>query len=247
MVRSLDPPGVDKHLRFEKKEGLDQIKEALLHFPGVKAMVLHTHGKSGEHPHLHVWYESPKEITNQTVRNRMMKVEALSHFSGQHEWSFRNHDSWVTWCTYVTKNETHEVLLDYTRDECTLSIMSKKAKELNSDLLILPASIIDPDLSTPAGLNAPARAKRASETMRAKFCKYLERDCHYHRNESITMDNYPVKLDDLVDRMTDFWENAFTTPQGAVCVEHAKYIFGNDEYREYIRKRNIQAITKCLR
>lgn len=245
MVRSQDPPGADKHLRFEKKEGLEQIQEALIKFPGVKAIVLHTHGKSGEHPHLHCWFENAnaRPCTNQNVRDRMKKIEMLSHFSGQNEWSFRNHDSWKTWCEYVTKNPTHKVLLDHTRDDVTLSEVSAGAVSG----LILPASIIDPDLNTPAGLNAPARVKRASETMRAKFCKYLENDCHYHRNETITMDNFPGRIDDLIERMTDFWENAFTTPQGAVCVEHAKYIFGNDEYRDYIKKRNAETIKKCLR
>jgi len=239
MVRSEDPPGVDKHLRFGKIS--PEIQEAIIEFPGVKAIVLHTHGRSGEHPHLHVWYESPKAVTNQTVRNHYKKLELFKDHSGQNDWSFRNHDSWETWATYVCKNPTHKVIKDYTRDGIKLSEISSTSVSG----LILPALNVDPDLKTPLSLAAPK--KRASESMRAKFCKYLENDCHYHRNESITMDNYPTKLEDLVDRMTDFWENAFTTPQGAVCIEHAKYIFGNDDYRDYIRKKNIVAITRCLR
>jgi len=91
------------------------------------------------------------------------------------------------------------------------------------------------------------RFKRASETMRAKFCKFLVQDNYWNKNETITPDNYDLKIKELVDLMTDFWENAFTTPQGAVCIEHAKYVFANDEVRAIIRKSNQIAIIKCLR
>lgn len=237
MVRSVDIPGKDKHLRFGKLS--EEIQKAIIEFPGVKAVVLHVRGKSGEHPHWHVWYESPKEITNQTVRDRMKKVEVLSHFGGQNDWSFRNHDNWTQWAQYVTKNGSHQVIVDYTRDDVQLSVVSEENKKL------IIAINVDSDLKTPLALNAPV--KRASETMRAKFCRYLANEIGWLKNETIAPDNYDLKIKELVDLMTDFWENAFTTPQGAVCIEHAKYVFANDDVRAIIRKSNQVAIIKCLR
>lgn len=109
MVRSEDPPGSWKHLRFGCYDTRAWLVEALTAF-GVKAIVSHKMGKRGEHPHLHVWWEG-ESVTNQTIRNRLKKDDRFIVMKNQNDWSFRNHDSYETWCDYVTKNKSHEVLL----------------------------------------------------------------------------------------------------------------------------------------
>lgn len=110
MVREEDPPGIDKHLRFGHYT--EALSALLVGFPGVKSIVLHTHGAKGEHPHLHVWWSGEKQVTNQTVRNRLKKYDpAFMLMSGQNAWSFRNHDSFENWASYVQENKTHKVLL----------------------------------------------------------------------------------------------------------------------------------------
>lgn len=110
MTRSEDPPGVDKHLRFG--DYTEALSALLVGFPGVKSIVLHTHGAKGEHPHLHVWWSGEKAVTNQTVRDRLKKYDpAFKQMSGQNAWSFRNHDSFENWASYVQGNKTHKVLL----------------------------------------------------------------------------------------------------------------------------------------
>lgn len=109
MVRSEDPPGLQKHIRLGKYTEL--LLLAIKEFPGVKTVVLHTHGLKGEHPHLHVWWSSDKPVTNQTVRNRLKACNAIfANMSGQNDWSIRNHDSYETWAAYVQRNKTHKVL-----------------------------------------------------------------------------------------------------------------------------------------
>lgn len=109
MVRSEDPPGVDKHLRFGKIS--DDLLETLKTFPGVQAVVLHTHGKTGEHPHYHVFWTGEKPVTNQTVRNRLKAYNSIfAGYSGQNDWSIRNHDNYPNWVKYVTDNLSHQVL-----------------------------------------------------------------------------------------------------------------------------------------
>lgn len=108
MVRSADPPGADKHLRF----GIytEELSQALIGFPGVKSIVLHTHGAKGEHPHLHVWW-SDAPVTNQTIRNRLKQYNPIFNaMKSQNDWSFRNHESYETWAAYVQRNKTHKVL-----------------------------------------------------------------------------------------------------------------------------------------
>lgn len=109
MVRQKDDPGADKHLRFGKI--LPGLLEALSGFPGVRSIVLHTHGKVGEHHHYHVFWTGEKPVTNQTIRNRLIAYNPLfKEYSGQNDWSMRNHNSYPTWVKYVTDNNSHQVL-----------------------------------------------------------------------------------------------------------------------------------------
>jgi len=87
--------------------------------------------------------------------------------------------------------------------------------------------------------------KKAS-TMRAKFVEMLVSE-NWDKNQTITVHNYKQKCDEIIDACTDFWENAFTTPQGAVMVEHAKWVFADDDIRDLIKENNRNAIKKCLR
>lgn len=108
MVRAEDPPGPNKHLRFGHYT--EELATHLIGFPGVKSIVLHTHGAKGEHPHLHVWWSGPP-VTNQTIRNRLKAYhDIFKLLKSQNDWSFRNHDSYETWATYVQRNKTHKVL-----------------------------------------------------------------------------------------------------------------------------------------
>lgn len=108
MVRSEDIPGPDKHLRFGHYT--EQLSALLIGFPGVKSIVLHTHGANGEHPHLHVWW-SGSAVTNQTIRNRLKAYhDTFKLLKSQNDWSFRNHESYETWAAYVQRNKTHKVL-----------------------------------------------------------------------------------------------------------------------------------------
>lgn len=108
MVRQVDTPSPLKHLRFGKIS--PELADILIGFPGVKSIVLHTHGAKGEHPHYHVWWEG-EAVTNETIRNRLRKHnDIFKSYSGQNDWSCRPHDSFETWAAYVQRNKTHKVL-----------------------------------------------------------------------------------------------------------------------------------------
>lgn len=97
-----------KHLRFGKIS--PELSDILSGFPGVKSIVLHTHGAKGEHPHYHVWWEGDS-ITGETIRNRLRRHnDIFKSYSGQNDWSCRPHDSFETWAAYVQRNKTHKVL-----------------------------------------------------------------------------------------------------------------------------------------
>jgi len=88
---------------------------------------------------------------------------------------------------------------------------------------------------------------KKSVSMRAQFVRYMESENDWKKNFSITLDTYINQLDDLSDYLTVFWENAFTTPQGAVCIEHAKWYFADDNVRDVIKCKNRAALKKILR
>jgi len=89
---------------------------------------------------------------------------------------------------------------------------------------------------------------KKSESMRAKFVRYLVQDQQWTLHDHIHLDDsYETKIEELIDHLTDFWQNAFTTPQGAVCIEHAKWMFADEDVKTRIRINNAIAIKKVLR
>lgn len=235
MVRYEDPPGAVKHVRFGKVS--DAILEAISAYPGVKAVVLHTMGKKGEHPHYHIWWEGDSPITNQTLRNRLKVYSPVfGGFSGQNDWSFRNHDSYDTWCKYTTSNLSHKVLK-----------ADQKLKDVSEAAKILPLSIVsDPPLSATV---APAVVRRAKLPMREKFIQYLKNDLAWVPGERFTVHSELTEdemSDIVIDAATEFWEMAFTIPEGARMVRHALWVFSSDEIRKSWLSKNRAAIKKCL-
>lgn len=233
MVRYEDPPGAVKHIRF----GLvsDQILEALSTFTGIKAVVLHKMGRKGEHPHYHIWWEGDKAITNQTLRNRLKAHNVVfNSFSGQNHWSFRNHDSWETWAKYVTANLSHKVLMPY-----------KDIEAISASAKVLPL-VITPGI-TPAG--PPIVVRTAKLPMREKFIHYLTNELKWVPGEHFTVHDEWTddKMEDqVIDAATEFWEMAFTIPEGARMVRHALWVFSSDEVRGRWKEKNRTSIKKSL-
>ena len=234
MVRYEDPPGAVKHIRFGKVS--DQILEALKGFPGVKAIVPYKNGKKGEHPHYHIWWEGDKPVTNQTLRNRLKAASPVfAEFSGQNDWSFRNHDSWESWASYTVANLSHSVLLPY-KDIETLSASSK----------ILPLTIV----SEPPLTSGKTPAVRVTKLpMREKFIQYLKSERKWSPGEQFTVHS-EIGLDEMedlvIDAATEYWEMAFTIPEGARMVRHALWVFSSDEIRKLWAAKNRAAIKKSL-
>lgn len=88
---------------------------------------------------------------------------------------------------------------------------------------------------------------KKSISMRAQFVRYMETEIGWQENSHITEETYPNDLDTLIDYLTVFWKNAFTTPQGAVCIEYAKWYFADNNVRNHIKQRNQASLKKILR
>lgn len=235
MVRYEDPPGAVKHIRFGKvgEAILDLLKE----FPGVKAIVLHTHGKKGEHPHYHIWWEGETPITNQTLRNRLKaRSPVFEGFSGQNDWSFRNHDSWESWATYVSSNLSHKVLIPYK------DLEAKSAQSRILDIAITPGA-------TPATLAPRVPVRTMKLPMREKFIHYLKTERKWKPGEQFGVhdDLTPDQIADLViDAATEFWEMSFTIPEGARMVRHALWVFSTPEAQAIWKEKNRLSVKKML-
>jgi len=239
MVRTEDPPGQTKHLRF----GLisDEALVALKELPYVQVIVLHKSGKTGEHPHWHIWSDGEK-TTNQTVRNRLKKLPAFAAHKGQNDWSFRNHENYSKWYQYTTRNLTHEVL--FMRQE--YHDAHYKPAEIEPDLsqLILPPD--SPIVSHPL---APIRVKVNKMPMRQKFIHHLQHELHWEIDNYFTPErgltlNESANL--VIDELTKFWHNAFTVPEGARMVRNALWEFGDDTMKLELQRKNHESIKKSL-
>lgn len=239
MVRYEDPPGAVKHIRFGKVS--DAILAALTAYPGVKAIVLHTLGRKGEHPHYHIWWEGEKPITNQTLRNRLKVASPVfEEFSGQGDWSFRNHESWDAWASYVVANLSHKVLVPY-----------KDLESKSSSAKIITLEITSP-VSVPTAKSAVPKApivKTHKLPMRERFIHYLKTERGWKVGEEfgVHLDQKGEDFEDrVIDACTEFWEMAFTIPEGARMVRHALWVFSTEEARKYLSQRNRDSIKKSL-
>ena len=231
MVRSEDPPGVLKHLRFGKISS--EAYEALIGYPGVKSIVLHTHGVKGEHPHWHVWWEGDKPVTNQTVRNQLKKLPAFESYSGQNDWSFRNHDSFETWADYVVKNLSHKVLLNY-RD---LEDRSEKAK-------VLPIVISPPP--TPI-IPAPVRVVKAQSRLRwdERICMDAETRLGWKRNGEFSLASLEANLayKQVEKQVTSFMRGRFNNNEGVKYARNLLYEFGDEDVKDYTERKVWEKIS----
>lgn len=89
--------------------------------------------------------------------------------------------------------------------------------------------------------------KKKSVAMKQQFVNYMEKEIGWKVNAQITEDTYVNDLDDLMDYLTVFWKNAFTTPQGVQCIEYAKWHFADDFVRNRIKDKNRDVLKKFLR
>ena len=225
MVRYEDSPGLVKHVRFGKVS--DDALTALRDFPGVKAIVLHTHGKTGEHPHWHVWVELTEPATNQTLRNRLKRISVFAGYSGQNDWSFRNHDSWESWSRYVIKNPTHKVLLNH----LDLNELSEAANGEYA-ALVAPATAIE-HVGAVATVAYKIQKPRESQQLKAKFVRYLLNEIKWE-HECITMENYSWRKSQICRECVKYFQNGIPSTQAAVCIEHAIYYFGNSDVKSHL-------------
>lgn len=217
-----------KHLRLGKVS--EDALEVLKTVEGVKAIVLHKRGKKGEHPHWHVWMEVG-EISHEAVRKRLRKHAVFATYSGNEDWSLRDHDSYDKWAKYVMDNPSAEVLLD------------------NPESPLPPKAAI-PIVAASGGASAASAIvvlkKPTDRTpQRVRFVKHLElkgwtTDCIKHWNLF-------EKLDELIEELTDWSENAFTTPNGAATVQHALWTFSDITARNTIKEKNKESLRKSIR
>lgn len=219
----MDPPGVDKHLRFEPgtRELANAHAELLKGFSGVKAIVLHIRGKKGEHPHLHVWWESDISggVTNQTVKNHLKAYNAVfSTYSGQQMWSMRNHDNYEAWSNYVTANGSHVVMLG---DE-DLIALSVKAK------MLIAAQPLSPE---------PVRVIVKKPTSEERLMRYCETEMNWVRGDHFHLGHGTAYWQKHAKRaVVSHTNNRLNNAQLQAQVRNVMYVFGDDEVKEYFKE-----------
>lgn len=216
-----------KHIRFGQP--CPELLEALKTFPGIKAIVLHKRGKKEEHPHYHTFYEGTA-ITSNTLKNRLERHS--THIASAPKtngfWRCAAHDSWIRWANYVMANPSAEILLD------------------NPDTPLPPVAVMP--LVATIGAPSPVvylRTVNKREPQRVQFVRFLTNKGW--TDGCIKYGYLYEKLDEIVKELTDWSENAFTTPNGAAIVQHVLYHFADTECRNIILQKNIDAIRKSIR
>lgn len=221
MVRQVDTPSPLKHLRFGKIS--PELSDILAGFPGVKSIVLHTHGAKGEHPHYHVWWEGDS-VTSETIRNRLRKHhDIFKSYSGQNDWSCRPHDSFETWAAYVQRNKTHKVLH-------TTVVMP----ELKDTIELVIATPVTPAIKAPA----PRTKKLNAEERLINYC-IVEEGFKYNQ---WGLQHYEIienkkKMHDLVAEVITSKSNGRLSPQQYIYIgRNVIWTFADPDLREHLTR-----------
>lgn len=224
---SSDPITPMKHIRFGQP--CPELLEALLTFPGIKAIVLHKRGKKEEHPHYHTFYEG-ESVTSATLKNRLARhsTHIASAAKTNGFWRCAAHDSWERWANYVMGNPSAEILLD------------------NPDTPLPPVAEVPIVAATPsAAAVVVMKPPTKREPQRVQFVRYLK--SIGWTDGCIKFGYIHDKCDEIVKELTEWSENAFTTPNGAAIVQHVLFHFSDTECRNIIVQKNIDAIRKSVR
>lgn len=224
-----------KHIRIT--DMAPEILEALTTFPGIKAIVKHTWGKKHKDqskPHYHALWEGAS-VTSNTIKNRLKSHSAyIAANSGTNGfWIVKAHDSVDKWSTYVMGNPSAEVIKD------------------NVDRP-LPPPVQWPVIATSGGGSAAASPvvvlKQPTNNrlaQRVRFVKHLE--SIGWREDDVKVWNLHEKFDELCRLLTEWAENAFTTPNGAVTVQHALWVFAEVPARNVIKEKTTEHLRRSSR
>lgn len=189
--------------------------------------------------HHHAAFESPVGV--EAVKKefqKFCKVKGLQTSRGQaNAWYGGVKD--CTDASYVCKDGKIVCSEGFLTETIADLIAEGKKKYRERKSLVLPP---DPSGNT----TQIVKVVQTKTSMRAKFVKYLMSECGW-TPRCVMSWNLENKKDEVIGLLTEFWENAFTTPQGVVCVEHAIWVFADDRVRDEIKEKNVAAIKKFLR
>lgn len=206
-------------------------------FPGVRAIALHLRGARSERPHYHIWMEFEEPITNEKVKDRLRdyNIKFAKPFC---DWKFtlgnEGQSHFVTWSSYVMNASKGARVLYETPDDTHPKL---------PEIPVLPVGGAGGAAVAAAPTVVRAPSNRAPQ--RVRFVAYLktkgwEEGC-------IKNWNMYEKLDELTEELTDWAENAFTTPNGAVVVQHALWVYGDEIVRNMIKQKNKDYLKKSFR
>lgn len=196
-------------------------------------------GEKDQRVHHHAAFESPVGV--EAVKKefqKFCKAKGLQVSRGQA-------NAWyggVKECTdtsYICKDGKIIASEGFMTETIAELIAEGKKKYRDKKSLILPP---DPSGNT----SQIVKVVQTKTSMRAKFVKYLASDCGWTHG-CIMNWNLDNKKEEVIGLLTEFWENAFTTPQGVVCVEHAIWVYADEKVRNDIKAKNVEAIKKFLR
>jgi len=189
--------------------------------------------------HYHAIFES--DVGVEAIKKRFQaqcKTLGLITKKGQENAYYGGVKEWSEDVSYACKDGDYVSTHGYSTEELE-ALRIKGDATFNKPLIVSGPS-------SPVGKAVVLMPAKKSVSMRAQFVRHLK-EGGWQENKTLHHEYYDEKLAEMIDELTEFWANAFTTPQGAVCIEHAKWIFANDDVREIIKHKNRDALRKMLR
>lgn len=224
MSKSKDPPAPAHHLRIELSN-LDEVTASLVSYQYARAVVKHIAGRTGEHPHLHVFLQWEKPITKVGAKDRLRKLPGFASLHGNGDWSFRPHDSYANWCKYVAAN---------------ISALSIKSDEdLDQAFEETPkVPIVSSPLNAPGAPAAITRVQTVKSRLTAeqRLIRYIEIEKGWLVGQKFTIHHDVAKMTTEARKAVIEYSNGRVhNTQLIAMTRNVLFVFGTDEFQEYLK------------
>jgi len=219
------------HLRLE--HNMITLENTIPYFNDISGCVaiLHQRGKSGEHPHYHIWLPLDKQIRPKAIYERLNKASPVFNgFKGNKQWSIREHDSYTKWLEYVLRGLKGQQV-----------IVNKSGVDIN--IQPEPPVVASPTDSIPVNTSISKKLP-----MREKFIQHLKQE-GWKENDKFSPETCSTTyemIDEISNQLTDFWKNGFTIPEGERMIRHAAYVFADGDVKEHLRRVNAAIFKKKI-
>lgn len=241
MTRSKTVPASHWSVRVTRM--LPEVRLALKDISGV-AIGEHPKDQGCSRSHYHIYFRDIEIKSPEKFTTYFKSLIPDCTLKGNTDFCITNTETFDGWYQYVYGGPKEEREWRFPIREILFNLPETERPyplPLIRDItdLVLPATnVIIP---------GPKKVPNKKKAMRVQFIEHLQsqgwkKDERFFENSF----NSEAAVNAIAEEMTDFWENAFTIPEGQRMARHALFVFSDEGVKGMLRRNNARAFYKNI-